>query len=127
MVAAEGNAYMPNNAPVVAALLAANAKVDAQDARGRTALYRAAAEGKVDAMRMLLEKKANPNQKTTDGSTPLLAAVAGKVEAVTLLLDHGADANLADANGVTPLKRAGEGAPNTKEQIISLLRAHKAL
>jgi ankyrin repeat protein len=126
MVASEGNAYIPNNAPVVAALLAAHAKVDAQDSRGRTALYRASAEGKVDAMRMLLEKKANPNQKSKDGSTPLLVAVAGKLDAVTLLLDNGADANQVDANGVTPLTRAGEGDASTKDQIMASLRAHKA-
>jgi serine/threonine-protein kinase len=129
MIAAEGNGYMPNNAPMTAALLAAGVKVDEQDARGRSAFYRASAEGKVDAMRLLLEKKANPNLKALDGSTPLIEAVAnGKMAAVKLLLDSGADVNLAAANGLTPLLIAAAGSPyiTSPSEMITLLLAHKA-
>ena len=109
MVAAEGNGYMPNNAPMVAALLGAKAKIDLQDARGRSALYRAAAEGKEDALRVLLDKKANINLKASDGSSPLLAAVtSGGVGAATLLADRAADVNAADASGNTPLMAAAD-------------------
>ena len=52
MIAAEGTAFMPQNAPLVDVLLGKNAKIEAQDARGRTALYRAAADGKADAARL---------------------------------------------------------------------------
>src|SRR5262249_54261180 len=104
MVAAEGNGYMPNNAPMVATLLGAKAKIDLPDARGRSALHRAAGEGKEDALRLLLDKKANLNLKAGDGSTPLMAAVTyGRLGAATLLADRGADPNLADAGGTTPL------------------------
>ena len=129
LIAAEGNAYMPNNVPLVTALLGAQAKVEAQDSRGRTPLYRAAAEDKQDAMRLLIEKKANPNSKASDGSTPLLAAVTGgKLGAATLLLDHGSDPNLADASLNTPLMIAAEGNPYIKSSadFISLLLAHGA-
>jgi len=129
LIAAEGNAYMPNNAPMVTTLLAAQAKVEAQDARGRTPLYRAAAEDKQDAMRLLFDKKTNPNVKATDGSTPLLAAVTGgKLGAATLLLDHGADPNLADAGLNTPLMIAAEGNLYIKSSadFVSLLLAHGA-
>jgi ankyrin repeat protein len=130
MIAAEGNGYMPNNAPMTAALLAAaGVKVEEQDARGRTAFYRASAEGKEDTMRLLLEKKANPNLKASDGSTPLIEAVSnGKMAAAKLLLDNGADVNLASANGLTPLLIAAEGNSYIKSpsEMISLLLAHKA-
>lgn len=129
MVAAEGNAYMPNNAPLVATLLAANAKADAQDSRGRSPLYRAASEGKADAMGLLLDKKANPNLQAGDGSTPLLEAVTfGKLDTAKLLLERGGDANLADASGNTPLMVAAEGNPYIKASVdfVSLLLAHGA-
>jgi ankyrin repeat protein/serine/threonine protein kinase len=129
MIAAEGNGYMPNNAPMTVALLAAGVKVEEQDARGRTAFYRASAEGKEDTMRLLLEKKANPNVKASDGSTPLIEAVSnGKMAAAKLLLDSGADVNLASANGLTPLLIAAEGNSYIKSpsEMISLLLAHKA-
>jgi ankyrin repeat protein/tRNA A-37 threonylcarbamoyl transferase component Bud32 len=129
MVAAEGNAYMPNNAPMTTALLATGVKVDEQDTRGRTAFFRAAEEGKEDAMRLLLEKKTNPNLKASDGSTALIQAVAnGKMGAVKLLLDSGADVNLVAANGSNPLLIAAEGNSYIKApaEMISLLLAHKA-
>lgn len=55
MIAAEGTPYFPNNAPMVAILLDAKADINAQDARGRGALYRAAAEGKIEATRLFRE------------------------------------------------------------------------
>jgi serine/threonine protein kinase len=129
MVAAEGTAFLPNNAPLVTTLLTSKAKVDAQDARGRSPLYRAAAEGKEDAMRILLEHKANPNLKANDGSTPLIATVTfGKLGAATLLLDRGANVNLADAGGNTPLMIAAEGTPfiSSPAPMIAVLLSHGA-
>jgi hypothetical protein len=41
---------MPDNAPMVKILLAAGAKIDTQDSNGRSPLWRAAQEGKTDAM-----------------------------------------------------------------------------
>jgi ankyrin repeat protein len=129
MVAAEGTPHIPNNAPFVAALLTANAKVDAQDSRSRSPLYRASAEGKEDALRLLLDKNANPNLKANDGSTPLNEAVTfNKLGAATLLLERGADANLADANGNTALMIVAEGNGYIKStaELISLLLSHGA-
>src|SRR5205823_5203182 len=80
------------------------AKVETQDQRGRTPLYRAAAEGKTDAVRLLLDKKADPNQKANDGSTPLLEAVTyAKMPVVRLLLERGAEVDQPDAQSGTPL------------------------
>jgi ankyrin repeat protein len=125
MQAAEGSSYMPNNAPVVAMLLEKGATVDAQDNRGRTALYHAAAEGKTEAMRLLLARKANPNQKASDGSTPLLAAITfGRADAMNLLLANGSEVDLPDAQGTTPLAMAAEGTgymPNNAPLVRALL------
>ena len=129
MIASEGTAYLPDNAPLVTTLLRAGAKVELQDSRGRTALFRAAAEGKEDAMRLLLDQKANPNMKASDGETPLFAAVTmGKLGAAKLLLERGADANLANASGETPLMAAAEGNVYIKSSpdFMTLLLAHGA-
>ncbi|MGI8961570.1 MAG: ankyrin repeat domain-containing protein [Bryobacteraceae bacterium] len=125
MQAAEGSSYMPNNAPLVAMLLDNGSRVDAQDNRGRTALYRAAAEGKTEAMRLLLDRRANPNHESVDGSTPLFAAISfGRTAAVHLLLASGADVELSDAQGTTPLALAAEGTsymPNNAPLVRALL------
>jgi ankyrin repeat protein len=129
LVASEGTAYMPNNVPLVTALLAAHAKVTDQDSQGRTPLYRAAAEGKEDAMRVLLDNKANVNAQAANGWTPLLAAVTyGKLGAATMLLDRGANPNLADANGTTPLMAVAQNNPYIKHPapVIRLLLSHGA-
>ncbi len=127
MLAAEGTAYMPNNAPLVSALLDAGAKVEVQDDRGRTPLYRAATEGKQDALRLLLEKHADPNQRANDGSTALLEAVTyGKTGAAKMLIDNAAAVEQPDANGNTPLMVAAEGSayvPNNGPWVEMLLAA----
>jgi ankyrin repeat protein len=129
MIAAEGTPYFPNNVPMTATVLEAKPKIDAQDSRGRSALYRAASEGKTEAMRLLLDKAANANLQANDGSTPLLQAVTyGKLSAAALLLDRGAKVDRADANGNTPLMVAAEGSPYIKESsdFLTLLLSHKA-
>ena len=91
---------MPQNALLVEVLLGKNPSIEAQDSSGRTALYRAAMEGKTDAARLLLDRKANPNAQASDGSTPLLAAVTyGHTPVVQLLRERGAKVNHADAGG----------------------------
>jgi len=129
MIAAEGTAYMPNNAPLVEALIGAGAHVDVVDQRGRSALYRASAEGKEDAMALLIEHQANPNLRASDRSTPLIEAVTfAKLGAAKLLIDHGADVNLGDANDSTPLMVAAEASPYIKDPAvyIKLLLDHGA-
>lgn len=129
MIASEGNGYMPNNAPMVVALLAAGAHIDSVDAQGRSALYRASSEGKVDAMRVLLDQKANPNLRANNGSTPLIEATTNaKLEAAQLLIEHGADVNTGDANQTTPLMIAAQTSPYIKDPVpfIKLLLEHGA-
>lgn len=129
MVASEGNAYLPNNAPMVAALLAAGAQVDSVDSRGRSALYRASSEGKVDAMRLLLDHKADVNLRANDQSTPLIEAVTyAKLAAAQLLVERGANVNLGDASDTTPLMIAAETSVYIKDpaEFLKLLLEHGA-
>ena len=81
-------------------------------AQAPRALFRAAAMGKIDVVRLLVEHGADVNAATVEDSsyvgTPLLAATEMLNEApdtVALLLELGADPNL-EAGGETPLHMA---------------------
>ena len=64
----------------------------------------AAKDGKVDAIRALLAKRADPNAAETDGTTALhWAAHHDDLAAADLLLEAGANARAANRYGVTPL------------------------
>jgi len=129
MIAAEGNAYLPNNAPIVALLLDRGARVDAEDKRGKTALWRASAEGKVESLRLLLEKKADPNHKDSDGSTPLLQAIYyGHADVLPILLGAGAQIEMEDAHRTRPLMLAAEGTAYlaNNEPLVTMLLASGA-
>lgn len=94
-------------------LLAAGARVDLPatgEAAGMTALHMAAAAGRADLVRILLEAGANPNATITEpGLTPLHTAVlGGSYAAVALLIQAGARRDAADAQGQTPLSMAVE-------------------
>jgi len=126
MIASVGNAYLPNNTPMVEALLNAGATVDLLDARGRSALHRASAEPKPDAVRLLLEHHAKPNLRATDGSTPLIQAVTfSRYVVAQQLLKHGADVNRTGANETTPLMIAAETSKETG-RFTKLLLEHGA-
>jgi serine/threonine protein kinase/ankyrin repeat protein len=129
IIASVGNEYLHNNAPMVEALLNAGAKVDAVDSRGRSALHRASAEAKPDAVRVLLDHHAKPNLRANDGSTPLMEAITfARPLVAQILINHSADVNLADANGTTPLMIAAEKSPNILDpaKYIKLLLEHGA-
>lgn len=68
-----------------------------------TALLFAVRDGRTDAVRLLLEQGANPNDAVPDGTTALIiACLNGNWEIGALLLDKGANPNAA-ANGYAPL------------------------
>lgn len=69
-----------------------------------TPLYYATQLGKVDIMRVLLEKGANVNATRKNGMTPLfVAASKGYLDAFQLLLDYDADPNSKRNDGLTPI------------------------
>src|SRR5438874_2061094 len=80
-----------------------------KDIRGRTALHRAALNGQVKVVKLLVgEYGADVNAKDSEGWTPLYrAASSGHVEVMELLVsEFGADANVRTNSGSTPLHRA---------------------
>lgn len=96
----------------IKALLSKGTYIDAKDEQGWTALREAVFQEHVAAVKLLLDKKADPNARDPkDGSTSLhWAAQVGNDEIVRALLKAGADPNLPDTfSGSTPLYFAATG------------------
>ncbi|GAB6164163.1 hypothetical protein JCM19992_01630 [Thermostilla marina] len=89
----------------IRAYLASGGDLDVkQPESGITPLMTAALHGHTEAVTLLLERGADPNLPSGDGSTPLhAAAFFCRADIVTLLLDHGADINRRNARSETPL------------------------
>jgi len=74
---------------------------------GCTCLMIAAWSGHLDISRLLIDKGAQVEAKSSYGRTPLhLAAEEGHVEIVRLLCDHGADVEARNISGFRPLHYA---------------------
>jgi len=83
------------------------------------ALFDAAAEGRLEEIRSLLDRGANINAVDTANWTPLhLASINGHHQCVELLLDRGANINAVDKYNYTPLHYASV---NGHHQCIELL------
>jgi len=91
--------------PMLALVLDSGADTESRDDDGRTPLFRAAAQGHTEAVRLLLDRGAEVDAREgTKDRTPLMeAAFYGKFDVVRVLVTHGADINAADASGRTPL------------------------
>ena len=85
----------------------------------------------VEAAKVLLAAKANPNAKAPDGSTPLHQAVrAQKVDMIKALVEAGAKLDAENKDKLTPLGLAttmkgdppARGKKDTKEQVVAALR-----
>ena len=72
---------------------------------GMTALLHAAREGRIEAVEALLDGGADIDQRSGDGTTPLvLALLNGRFDLAMLLIERGADPNLATyTDGIAPL------------------------
>jgi ankyrin repeat protein len=89
--------------------------IDAGDRLGFTALIYATGHGNTAAVKLLLQKGANPNTSYDKENlvrngpialtklTPLMMAPSSSPEAVQLLIDAGASVNARDGRGMTPL------------------------
>jgi ankyrin repeat protein len=89
------------------------------DENADTPLYLACQQGETEIIRLLLEKKADPNQKCFDGWTPLhTAAVRGRADVVDSLLKAGADHNIRNNYESTPIILA---AGNGSDDVVRLL------
>src|SRR5207245_4755765 len=93
------------------ALIDAGANVNHRDSRHRwTVLLHAIHTQQPAAVRLLLERGADPNAATPGGVTPLLmAADDPDPTTVQLLLAHGANPHVEGPGGATPLTQAVSG------------------
>ncbi len=77
--------------------------INARNEHGMTALMRAARQGRVQIVRMLLEHGADPNVVRNDKFTALsLAAFFGHSQVVEILLEYGAQTNVETRYGTSP-------------------------
>ena len=84
-----------------------------------TPLMAAAARANVDAMRLLIENKADVNAKNAAGATALMAAAStGNPQAVGMLLEKGADPNVKTKRNETAL---ADAATAGVEETVKLL------
>jgi ankyrin repeat protein len=100
---------------------------------GQTAFVRAALNGDVTLMRLLLEHGADPNIKTYEGTSALMAAaglnwVVGQtysrsdaeyLEAASLCLEKGADVNAVNKQGLTAMHGATNRGFNKMVQLLA--------
>lgn len=88
--------------------LASGANIDERDSKGLTPLMRAAGAGKLDAVRLLIERGAKVNSAEPRFSYTALhfAATLGRAEGVAELAKAGANIEARASVGVTPLQLA---------------------
>lgn len=97
--------------------------VNEADIDGVTPLGRAVRIGSVEAVRLLINARADLNQQDIDGISPLMTAVDIKKEdVVEILVLAGADTQLRDSQGKSALDRAIE---KKHQPIIDLLSTSK--
>ena len=89
-------------------LLTRGASVDACTEDGWPALLFAVNEGRVEAVRALLDHGADKDTKMTGDSALQVAAFRGDIAIAKILIERGADVNLRGGEGNTPLKTAAE-------------------
>ena len=103
----------------VATYLIENSNVDYVSSEG-TALMAAVVKGNARLVKLLLEKKANPNLTNKQGVTALIFAVQFKnAEIIRLLLEHKASKSQIDNDGKTAFEYAVFAGDET---IINLLK-----
>ena len=89
---------------------------------GGTALHKAARQGHVDTVRVLLSAGADPNVRSTHlhGGTPLhLATWSGDPESIRVLIAGGADPNTRDEYGRTPAEWATRRGEHQLAELIA--------
>ncbi len=94
---------------------------------GDTALMRAVRSGKLESVRMLINRKADVNTVNKQGYSPVqLAAMSGTAEKVKLLIEAKADLSAKDATGRTAMDLAQRRTDAAGREIYELLKASGA-
>ncbi|EMF81838.1 ankyrin repeat protein [Leptospira weilii serovar Topaz str. LT2116] len=90
---------------MISTLIKGGAELDQRDKSGMSPLHHCVSEGKLEFLRFLLEKGADPNVRDLDGVTCINLAKSshGMSEFVELLLKYGADPTIKDKHGKTYL------------------------
>lgn len=94
---------------------------------GDSALMRAVRSGKLESVRLLINRKADVNLVNKQGYTPLqLAALSGTAEKVKLLIEANADLNTKDATGRTALDLAQRRTDAVGKEVSDYLQSKGA-
>ena len=117
------------NLEMIQILLDYEVDVNAQTDWGTTSLLMASwanfSDPDLRAVRLLLDRGADPNIQPQDGGTALhRASRDGKIEMVRLLVEHGARVELQDDQDSTPIDVASE---RQHDDIVKLLLEHRKL
>mmetsp|Transcript_5142 Transcript_5142/g.13363 ORF Transcript_5142/g.13363 Transcript_5142/m.13363 type:complete len:191 (+) Transcript_5142:61-633(+) len=110
----------------IARALKAGAKIDRREAgSGQTPLMKAVLMGKLQAVKFLLDRGADPSVPEKDGYTPMHGAgFQGRAEITRVLLAHGLDVNDIHTDGHGPVQRAMWGSrPGHTETARIMLEA----
>jgi ankyrin repeat protein len=95
-------AVMADDAGTLDTLITTPSLTDPEELGGWLSL--ASAEGKLEALRVLLRRGANVNFRTKDGESPFsYACASNQLDAAKLLFEAGADVNAPLATGESPL------------------------
>lgn len=88
-----------------------------------SALAQAALDGRVDELERLLKTGSDPNERSSDGDTPLLSAAAhGRTDSARVLLDYSASADVVNEKGNTPLMYAASAG---NAELVTMLLSHR--
>ena len=117
------SAIRANDLRQMKTLLDGGVRPDAEGPEGITPLMVAAEAGSLDAMKMLIDRKADVNTRSASGATALMWSVTDPKK-VRLLLDHGADVNVASRSGRTALIIAAFANPSA--EVVRMLLARGA-
>lgn len=92
-----------------------------------TPLMKAATQGCVECMEVLLEAGAEIDARNTASATALMmAAMTGPIRSVKFLLDNGADPNLATPSGRDALSVANERADSDRNKAMIIILLEQA-
>ena len=119
-------AYKGDTAKINDLLSASSTALNMPEKRGLTPLMLAAGNNHPNAVKLLLEKGANPNLKSKDGTTALhKASETGNLESVQALLKAGADPAAVDSHGRTPLQASEHYRQGDYAAVSDALKAAK--